>query len=117
MIQPHHRGRPRPRRKWPWGLSSSSPFVIVANIGTATVFFPILKRQNEAGALSYVTARVMESVFIAIGVISMLTFLFMRQEGTGTNDLGNVFISLYDRAFLSGLASWSASGTESSWVG
>ncbi len=76
--------------------------VIVANIGTATVFFPILKRQNEAGALSYVTARVMESVFIAIGVISMLTFLFMRQEATGTNDLGNAFISVYDRAFLLG---------------
>ena len=76
--------------------------VIVANIGTATVFFPILKRQNEAGALSYVTARVMECVFIAIGVISMLTFLFMRQEGTGTDALGNAFIAVYDRAFLIG---------------
>ena len=76
--------------------------VIVANIGTAVVFFPILKRQNEAGALSYVTARVMECVFIAIGVISVLTFVFMRQEGTGTNDLGNAFVAIYDRAFLIG---------------
>jgi hypothetical protein len=36
--------------------------LIIANIGTAVVFFPILKRQSEAGALGYVTARVMECV-------------------------------------------------------
>jgi hypothetical protein len=76
--------------------------LIVANIGTAVVFFPILKRQNEAGALGYVTARVMECVFIAIGIISLLTFLFMRQEGTGTDALGEAFVAIYDRAFLIG---------------
>ena len=76
--------------------------LIVANIGTAVVFFPILKWQNETGALGYVTARVMESVFIAIGVISLLTFLFMRQEGTGTDALGDAFVAIYDRAFLIG---------------
>src|SRR5436190_19916849 len=36
--------------------------VIVANIGTAVVLFPILKRQSETLALGYVTARVVESV-------------------------------------------------------
>lgn len=78
--------------------------LIVANIGTAVVFFPILKRQNEAGALGYVTARVMECVFIAIGIISLLTFLFMRQEGTAGTDaaLGEAFVAVYDRAFLIG---------------
>jgi hypothetical protein len=76
--------------------------LIVANIGTAVVFFPILKWQNETGALGYVTARVMECVFIAIGVISLLTFLFMRQEGTGTDALGEAFVAIYDRAFLIG---------------
>jgi hypothetical protein len=40
--------------------------LIVANIGTAVVLFPILRRQNEAFSLGYVTARVMESVFIAV---------------------------------------------------
>ena len=76
--------------------------LIVANIGTAVVFFPILKWQNETGALGYVTARVMECVFIAIGVVSLLTFLFMRQEGTGTDALGDAFVAIYDRAFLIG---------------
>ena len=44
----------------------------------------------------------MECVFIAIGIISLLTFLFMRQEGTGTNALGEAFVAIYDRAFLIG---------------
>jgi hypothetical protein len=37
--------------------------LIVANIGTAVVLFPILKRQNESLALGYVTARVTEMRF------------------------------------------------------
>ena len=32
--------------------------LIVANIGSAVVLFPILKRQNETAALGYVTARI-----------------------------------------------------------
>ncbi len=46
--------------------------LIVANIGTAVVLFPILKRQNEPLALGYVTARVIESAFIAVGIVSLL---------------------------------------------
>src|SRR5215210_7461278 len=47
--------------------------LIVTQIGTAVVIFPLLRRQNEAISLGYVTARVMESVFAAIGLISMLS--------------------------------------------
>lgn len=75
---------------------------IIANVGTAVVLFPILKRQNEAGALGYVSARLVECTFIAIGIISLLAFLFMRQEGTGTEALGEAFVAIYDRAFLIG---------------
>ena len=42
--------------------------LIIANIGTAVVLFPILKRQNEALALGFVTARVIECAFIAVGI-------------------------------------------------
>ena len=44
--------------------------LIIANIGTAVVLFPILKRQNEILILGYVTARVIECVFIAVGLLS-----------------------------------------------
>ncbi len=54
--------------------------LIVANIGTAVVLFPILKRQNETLALGYVTARVMESVFIAVGILSLLAIVTLRQD-------------------------------------
>ena len=47
--------------------------VIVANIGTAVVLFPVLKRQNETLSLGYVTCRVIESVFIAVGILCILT--------------------------------------------
>src|SRR5918998_3699709 len=54
--------------------------LIIANIGTAVVLFPILKRQNEILALGYVTARLVECVFIAVGILSLLTVVTFRQE-------------------------------------
>ncbi|MGB8385979.1 MAG: DUF4386 domain-containing protein, partial [Dermatophilaceae bacterium] len=59
---------------------------------------------SEGLALGYVAARLVEAIFIGIGIISLLTFLFMRQEGTAGTDavLGEVFIAIYDRAFLVG---------------
>ena len=52
--------------------------LIIANIGTAVVLFPILKRQNESLALGYVAARVVESIFIAVGILSMLAVVTLR---------------------------------------
>ena len=46
--------------------------LIIANIGTAVVIFPILRRQNEELALGYVTARLVESTFILVGILCML---------------------------------------------
>ena len=50
-----------------WGAVAEM-LLIIANIGTAVFLFPVLRRQHEGLALGFVTARVMESVFIAIGV-------------------------------------------------
>jgi hypothetical protein len=55
--------------------------LIVANIGTAVVLFPILKRVNEILALGYVTARIVECVFIAVGILSLLSVVTLRQGG------------------------------------
>ena len=59
--------------------------LIIANIGSAVVLFPILKRVSEIAALGWVTARIIESVFIAVGILCMLTVVTLRQEAVGTD--------------------------------
>ncbi len=60
-------------------------FLIISNIGCAVVLFPLLKRQNEAVALGYVTARIVECTFILIGILSVLAIVTLRQEATGAD--------------------------------
>src|SRR4029450_9366088 len=43
--------------------------LILANVGTAVVLYPIARRQNQALAIGYLTARVIECVFLAAGII------------------------------------------------
>jgi hypothetical protein len=83
--------------------------LIVANIGTAVVLFPILKRQSESLALGYVTARVIESTFIAVGILSLLAVVTLRQDlaGTGTDPAtlvtaGRSLVAVHDWTFLLG---------------
>lgn len=39
-------------------------FLVITNIGTAVVLWPLLKRQSETLALSYVASRIVESTLI-----------------------------------------------------
>jgi len=57
---------------------------VIANIGTAVVLFPILKRQSEGVALGYVTARLIEGTFIVVGIVSLLSVVTLRQDFAGT---------------------------------
>jgi hypothetical protein len=78
--------------------------LIVANVATAVVAYPVLKRESEMGAIGYVSARLVEAMFIAIGIVGALAFLLMRQEATAASTpvLGEAFVAIYDRAFLAG---------------
>ena len=77
--------------------------LIIANVATAVVAYPVLKRESEIGAVGYVSARLVEGIFIAIGIVSALAFLLMRQEATAADPaLGEVFVAIYYRAFLVG---------------
>jgi hypothetical protein len=81
--------------------------LIVTQIGTAVVLFPIGRRQNEAVALGYVAARTMESVFAAIGLISMLSVVSVvtALSGAGGGEAsalevqGNSLVHTYEWAF------------------
>ena len=79
-------------------------FLIIANVATALVAYPVLKRESEIGAVGYVSARLVEGVFIAIGLVSALAFILMRQEATAVSDpvIGEGLVALYYRAFLVG---------------
>jgi Domain of unknown function (DUF4386) len=84
--------------------------VIGTNIATAVVIYPLVKRQSATVGLGYVTARIMESVFIAIGLISIITVVDVNDawaaasgaEATALEVQGNTLVSVYDWAFLFG---------------
>jgi hypothetical protein len=60
--------------------------LIISNVGTAVVPYSIHKRVHEAGAVAYVTARLVECTFIAIGIVGMLAISTLRQDApSGTN--------------------------------
>jgi Domain of unknown function (DUF4386) len=70
-------------------------FLILANIGTAVVIFPIVKRQNEIMAVSYVAARIVECVFILVGIVAVLAIVTLRQDaGADAAALGGYAESL-----------------------
>jgi hypothetical protein len=83
--------------------------LIIANIGSAVVLFPILRRQSETIALGYVTARIVESVFIAVGILSVLAVVTLRQDvgGAGSDaavldTAGRSLVAIHDWSFLLG---------------
>src|SRR6187455_3320287 len=54
--------------------------LVIANVGTAVVLYPIVRRQNELLAIGYVAARIIESVFIAGGIVFMLGVVSLRMD-------------------------------------
>jgi hypothetical protein len=77
--------------------------LIIANVGTAVVPYSIHKRYSEVGAVGYVTARVMECVFIAIGIVSILAIVTLRQDApSATAALGQGLEAVYEWSFRIG---------------
>jgi uncharacterized protein DUF4386 len=91
---------------------------LVSGIGMAVTLYPVLKRQSESLALGYVTVRVVESGLIAVGIVSLLAVLTLRQDvsgAAGTDNAtlilnGRALVAVHDATFLLGPAFCAAIG-------
>jgi hypothetical protein len=76
----------------------------------AVMLFPIFKKYNQALALGYVASRIIESVILIVGSISLLSLLTLSQEyvQAGAPDasyfqtLGTLLLGVYDWTWLLG---------------
>jgi uncharacterized protein DUF4386 len=71
-------------------------------VGTAVVLYPIARRQNEALAIGYVGARIIESTFIAMGIIFVLGVVGLRHDLPSAHDAAFTLAALKDWTFLFG---------------
>ena len=78
--------------------------LILANIATAVVIYPILKRQNHILALGYVTARIVESTFILVGILAVLSIVTLSQQDAGGDEaaIAYTLAALKDWTFILG---------------
>jgi hypothetical protein len=67
--------------------------LIIANIGTAVVIVPIMRRFNEELAIGYVTARLFECTFILVGILSVVGIVSLRNQVAGPSE-GTVAFTL-----------------------
>jgi hypothetical protein len=81
--------------------------LIAANIGSALALWPVLKRQFPALSLGFVAARITESAFIGVGVLTVLAQVTMRENPAGASDasltaVGASLEALHDWTFALG---------------
>jgi hypothetical protein len=85
-------------------------FLMIGNVGTAVVMFPILRRYSETLSLSYVASRTIEAVIIGVGAISVLSVLTLHDDlagsigadGTSLDVAGRTLVTIHDWTFLFG---------------
>ena len=78
--------------------------LIIANIGTAVVIVPIMRRQFEELSIGYVTARLVECTFILVGIVAMLGIATLQQETAGAAEgtVAYTLAAIKDWTFLLG---------------
>ncbi len=76
--------------------------LIVANIGTALVLYPLLRRHSEVLSLGYIAARIVESLFIATGILAVLGVVSLRHDDPAAGSLAVSLAQFKDWTFLLG---------------
>lgn len=78
-----------------------------ACVGTAVVLFPVVRRESEAAAVGFVSARVLEGALIVVGALSIFSLLTLRQDAAGADAVsllttGRALVAVHDWTFLLG---------------
>ncbi len=84
--------------------------LVVTATGTGILLYPHLKQYNESLGIGYLSFRLLEAVFIMIGIVSILTVLSISEHYTNSTisdkshaqNLGLVFIALHKWTFMLG---------------
>ena len=82
-----------------WGAFFEA-ILIIANIGSATALYTVVKHRYPNLGLSFIAARVMESVFIGVGVLAVLTVVTLRQGYAAADDEAAAGLAAVGDAFL-----------------
>src|SRR6476659_4426792 len=82
--------------------------LIIANVGTAVVIVPIMRRQFEELSIGYVTARLVECTFILVGIVAMLGIATLQQENAGAAEgtVAYTLAAIKDWTFTLGGGGW-----------
>ena len=63
-------------------------------IGTALAVFSIVKREHEGLALGFVATRSFEAAMLGVGIIALLTFATVRENGASVAAVGPALIAI-----------------------
>ena len=81
--------------------------LIAANIASAIAIYPVLRRRFPVLSLGFVSARIMESAFIAIGIIAVLALNTLRMQAGDADPaaltvVGQALVAIHDWTFKMG---------------
>ena len=81
--------------------------LILSNVATAIALYPVLKRRFPVLSLGFVTARVIESTFIAVGIVALMALNTLRMEAGDADPnalvaVGKALVAVHDWTFRIG---------------
>jgi hypothetical protein len=79
--------------------------LIVANIGSAIALYPLMRRRFPVGAIGFIAARIAESAFIGMGILSVLSVVSLRDAGSASAALpvvAEALVAIKDWSFQFG---------------
>lgn len=81
--------------------------LILANVGTALALYPVLRKESEALSLGYVAARLVESGFIALGIVALMALNTLRALAGPADEAallvaGQALVAVHDWTFRLG---------------